>query len=71
MTTRELEKLRSKLPRRYRLELWRRLSNVSISAIDKVLIGAYENETIINAAIQLAEEYQASQKELKEKIQSL
>ena len=71
MTTRELEKLKSKLPKKFRIELWRRLNVVSLSAIDKVLRGDYHNELIINAAIQLAEEYQASQREAKEKINSL
>jgi hypothetical protein len=71
MTTRDLDKLKSKLPKRYRIILWKKLNTVSISAIDKVLRGDYENDLILNAAILLAEEYQASQKELKEKINSL
>jgi hypothetical protein len=71
MTTRDLDKLKSRLPKRYRIILWKKLNNVSISAIDKVLRGDYENDLILNAAILLAEEYQADQKELKEKINSL
>jgi hypothetical protein len=71
MTTRDLDKLKSKLPKRYRIELWKKLSNVSLSAIDKVLRGDYQNDIILNAAIQMAEDYQASQKEIKEKISSL
>jgi hypothetical protein len=71
MTTRDLDKLKSKLPKKYRIELWKKLNNVSLSAIDKVLRGDYQNELILNAAIQMAEEYQANQKDLKEKINSL
>lgn len=71
MTTRDLDKLKSKLPAKYRIELWKRLNNISLSAIDKVLRGDYHNEIIINEAIKMAEEYQADQKALKEKIASL
>lgn len=71
MTTRDLDKLKSKLPKKYRIELWKRLPKMSLSAIDKVLRGDYHNEEIISAAIQMAEEYQNSQKNLKEKINSL
>jgi hypothetical protein len=71
MTTRELDKLKSKLPKRYRIELWKKLNNVSLSAIDKVLRGDYQNDIILNAAIQMAEDYKTSQKEIKGKINSL
>ncbi|HNX37507.1 MAG TPA: hypothetical protein PKI15_04035 [Candidatus Cloacimonadota bacterium] len=58
MTTGELEKLRSKLPKRYRMILWQRLNRYSLSAISSVLRGDYNNTEIIDAAIQLAEEHQ-------------
>lgn len=71
MTTRELDKLRSKLPRGWRMELWRRLGKHSVSAIHHVLRGEYHNDEILDAAIELAEEYQATLRARKEKLSSL
>lgn len=71
LKTRELDKLRSKLPSHYDDILWKRLNKYSTHTIKAVLRGNFNNDLIIAAAIQLAEEYQASQKELKEKINSL
>jgi hypothetical protein len=71
MTTRELDKLKDKLPHGYRITIWKRLNNVSLSAIDKVMRGDYNNTIIMNAAIELAEEHQAELKAQTEKIQSL
>jgi hypothetical protein len=70
MTSRELDKLKSKLPRGYRMELWKR-TTCSIAAIDSVLRGDYNNTAIIDAAILLAEEYQNELKSRSEKINSL
>ena len=70
MTTRELDKLKSKMPRKYRMELWKR-TNCSIAAIDAVLRGDYKNDIIIEAAIILAEEHQNKIRMLSEKIDSL
>lgn len=71
MKSRELEKLKSKLPKKgYRIELWKR-TGCSMKAIDAVLKGEYENTTIIDAAIELAAEYQDSLKTQTEKINSL
>jgi hypothetical protein len=71
LKTRELDKLRSKLPPRYDKILIQRLSKHSISSIQKVLIGIYYNSEIIDAAIQLAEEYQNEEKIRREKISAL
>jgi hypothetical protein len=71
MTTRELDKLKKNLPRKYRTILWQRIGNVSISAIDKVMRGDYNNDVIIEAAIKLARETQARSKRLKEEVKSL
>ncbi len=71
MKTRELEKLRKKLPRKWRTELWRRLNRYSLSAINQVMRGDYNNDEIIDAAIELAEEHQAALKSRKEKLESL
>jgi hypothetical protein len=71
MTSRDLEKLKQKLPKGYRMMIWKKLCNVSLSAIDKVLRGDYNNEAILNTAIELAEEHQATIKNLKDKISSL
>jgi hypothetical protein len=71
MTTRELDKLKSKLPRGFRMILRKRIGNVSISAIDKVMRGDYNNDIIIEAAINLAQETQARSQRLKEEVKSL
>lgn len=72
MKTRELDKLKNKLPKnKYRMMLWKRLSNVSLEDIDKVLRGDSNNDDILKAAIELAEEYQIKKKMTKEKINSL
>jgi hypothetical protein len=68
--TRELDKLKDKLPRGYRIELWKR-TGCSIAAIDAVLRGNYNNTTIIDAAILLAEEHQNELKSRSEKINML
>lgn len=70
MKSKELDKLKSKLPRGYRLELWHR-TGCSIAAIDSVLRGDYSNTVIIDAAILLAEEYQNDLKSRSEKINQL
>jgi hypothetical protein len=70
MKTRELDKLKSKLPRGWRIELWKRTGS-SLSAIDAVMRGDYNNTIIIDAAILLAEEHQNDLKARSEKIDSL
>jgi hypothetical protein len=71
MKTRELDKLRKKLPKRFRIILWKRLNKYSLSAINQVLTGVYDNTEIIDAAILLAEEHQNDLKSRSEKINSL
>lgn len=71
MTTKDLDKLKSKLPKKYRIILWRRLNKYSLSAISSVLRGDYNNNEIIDAAIQLAEEHQNELTQYSEKIKSL
>jgi hypothetical protein len=71
MKTRELDKLKSKLPKKYREILWQRLNKYSISSINAVLRGDYDNTEIIDAAIQLAAEHQTELKSRSEKISSL
>jgi hypothetical protein len=71
MTRSECERLKSKLPKRYRLILWKRLDKYSLSAISSVLRGDYINNEIIDAAIQLAEEYQNELQEYSKKIEQL
>jgi hypothetical protein len=71
MKTRELDKLKSKLPKKYRDILWKRLNKYSVSSINAVLRGDYDNIEIIDAAIQLAEEHQAELRGRSEKISSL
>ena len=70
MKTRDLDKLKSKLPRGYRIRLWKS-TGCSLAAIDSVLRGDYNNTTIIDAAIQLAEEHQNELKSRSEKISLL
>jgi hypothetical protein len=70
MKTKELDKLKKKLPRGYRIELWKR-TGCSLAAIDSVLRGDYNNAVIIDAAILLAEEHQNDLKSRSEKINSL
>jgi hypothetical protein len=71
LKTRELEKLRSKLPPHSYEILWKRLNKPSIPTIKAVLRGNFNNDQIIDAAIQLAQEYQNELKERQEKISSL
>ncbi len=71
MKTRELDKLKGKLPKKYRDILWKRLNKYSISSINAVLRGDFDNVEIIDAAIQLAEEHQNELKARSEKINSL
>ena len=71
MKTRELDKLKSKLPKKYREILWQKLNKYSISSINAVLRGDYDNAEIIDAAILLAEEHQNDLKIRSEKINSL
>jgi hypothetical protein len=71
MTRSEYDKLKSKLPKKYRLILWKRLDKYSLSAISSVLRGDYINNEIIDAAIQLAEEYQNELQEHSKKIEQL
>lgn len=71
MTTRELEKLRKKMPSGWNTLLWKRLNNHSFSAIYRVLNGDYNNDEIIDAALELAEEHQAHIKARKDKLDSL
>lgn len=71
MTTKDLDKLKSKLPKRYRIILWKRLNTYSLSAISAVLRGDYSNNEIISAAVQLAEEHQNELSECAKKIENL
>lgn len=71
MTTSELEKLRSKLPKHYRMILWRRLNRYSLSDIKNALKGNLINNEILDAAIQLAEEYQNEINSRSVKIENL
>jgi nitrous oxidase accessory protein NosD len=71
MTTRDLDKLKKKLPKGYSIMLWKRLNKYSVSAINRVLRGDYQNNIIIDEAIRLAEEHQAELKGRSEKISLL
>jgi hypothetical protein len=71
MKTKELDKLKKKLPKKWRLLLWTRLNKYSISTINQVLRGDFNNTEIIDAAIQLAEEHQTELKSRSEKISGL
>jgi hypothetical protein len=71
MTTRELDKLKSKLPKRYRMILWKRLNRYSLRTIGAVLKGEFDNKEILDAAIFLAEEHQNDLRSQKDKISSL
>jgi hypothetical protein len=71
MKTKELDKLKKKLPKRFRMILWTRLNKYSLSSIDAVLRGDRNNDEIIDAAINLAEEHQNELKSRLEKINSL
>lgn len=71
MNSRDLDKLKSKLPKRYRMILWKRLNRYSLSAISSVLRGDYNNNEILSAAVQLAEEHQNELMECAKKIEEL
>jgi len=71
LTNRQLEKLKDRLPRGYRRILWKSIGNVSMSTIDAVMRGDFFNQTIIDAAIELAERHQQESKERAERISAL
>ena len=71
LTSRQLEKLKSRLPRGYRMILWSTIGNVSMSTIDAVMRGDFFNQAIIDAAIELAEKTQQAMIERSEKISNL
>lgn len=71
LTSRQLEKLKSRLPRGYRMILWSTIGNVSMSTIDAVMRGDFFNQTVIDAAIELAEKTQQAMTERSEKISNL
>lgn len=71
MTSRDLVKLKSKLPKKYRIILYSRLNKYSLSAISSVLRGDYNNNEILDAAIQLAKEYQNELEQYSKKIELL
>jgi hypothetical protein len=75
MKTRDLEKLKSKLPKRWTMILWQRLNIYSIKDIKNALNGDFKGDSsdniIIEAAVRLAQETEAKNRILKEKINSL
>lgn len=71
MKTRELDKLKNKLPEDYEIILWRQLNNCTLKNISRVLNGDLKNDKILDAAIRLAEEHQNELKSRLEKINSL
>ncbi len=72
MTLKELRKLKKRMPRGWRAEMLKRLNDRhSKSAIDAVMRGDYNNDEIIDTAIQLAEENKAKVIARKEKLSSL
>lgn len=71
LTNRQLEKLKSRLPRGYRMILWSTVGNVSMSTIDAVMRGDFFNQAVIDAAIELAEKTQQAMIERSEKISNL
>jgi hypothetical protein len=77
MKSKELDKLKSRLPNNWRITLWKRLNDrkdgnkFSLSAIYRVMRGDYENFEIINAALELAEEVQRERDIQKQRISEL
>jgi hypothetical protein len=71
MKTKELDKLKDKLPKNYVDTLWKRLNRYSTSTIRAVLRGDFNNTEILDASIRLAEEHQNELKSRSEKISSL
>ena len=71
LTSRQLERLKSRLPRGYRMILWSTIGNVSMSTIDAVMRGDFFNQAVIDAAIELAEKTQQAMAERSEKISNL
>ena len=51
--------------------LWRSVGNVSMSTIDAVMRGDFFNQTVIDAAIDLAEKTRQAMSERSEKISNL
>jgi hypothetical protein len=72
MIIKDLKKLKKRMPRGWQSKLYESLGRrASKSAIEAVMNGRYNNDEIIDCAIALAQEYQASLKSRKEKLSSL
>lgn len=70
MTTEEIEILKEKLPQKAYSEIAKK-TGYSYETVRSVFRGLRKNETIIDAAIELASQYQQEQKERTEKIKAL
>jgi hypothetical protein len=72
MNIRELKKLKKRMPRGWQKKLYERFGGKhSKPAIEAVMNGRYNNDEIIDGAIELAEKHQASLKAKIERIKSL
>lgn len=70
MTKKQLEKLKKKLPPKYRETLAEKFE-ITTGYVDQILRGEKERLDVIDAAIELAEKHQQYLAEQKQKIRSL
>jgi hypothetical protein len=70
MTKADLKRLKKKLPPRWRKTIHER-TGLSYASIDKVAIGKFYNAVIIDAMIELADEYQVQMTSQSERIKQI
>jgi len=60
MTTKELQTLKSKMPKGYRQKI-REKTGLSVTMVDYVFMGIRQNQSVIIAALDILEEYEKEQ----------
>lgn len=70
MTKADLKRLKKKLPPRWRKTIHER-TGLSYASIDKVAIGKFYNSEIVDAMIELANEYQVKLSTQSEQIKQI
>jgi hypothetical protein len=68
MTTKELQKLKNKMPKGYRQRIQER-TGLSIAMIDYVFAGTRTNQSVILAALDVLEEYNLEQASIQSRLQ--
>jgi hypothetical protein len=67
MTTKELQILRSKMPKGYRQRIQEK-TGLSLAMIDYVFMGLRTNQSVLVAAVEILEEYNREQEEFQARL---